>query len=66
MFKSVTEMGQLLIRGNHSASEDIKTKLSNLEAKMHTLKEYAEARRHRLEEAFHAHQVSLTCDLILW
>ncbi|KAJ8045597.1 Spectrin beta chain, non-erythrocytic 1 [Holothuria leucospilota] len=56
MFKSVSEMGHLLIKGKHPASGDIKTKISNLQTKMQTLKEYAEARRHRLEEAFDAHQ----------
>lgn len=57
MFASISKEGLKLIKTNHANSKVIGEKLSTLEKKMQTLKTYADARNHRLNEALEAHQV---------
>ncbi|CAM5151113.1 unnamed protein product [Natator depressus] len=54
--KVVVSTGQKLVRGGHSASEEIMKLLKKLEASVEILKAEAQERRRRLMQSYEAHQ----------
>uniref|UniRef100_A0A8C3S247 Calponin-homology (CH) domain-containing protein n=1 Tax=Chelydra serpentina TaxID=8475 RepID=A0A8C3S247_CHESE len=54
--KVVVSTGQKLVRGGHSASQEIMKRLKKLEASVEILKAEAQERRRRLMQSYEAHQ----------